>query len=70
MRVEVDERSETIGYRIREAQVQQVPYMVVLGDKEAASGQVSVRHRRNGDLGLMTPEEFIHRVHTEIKFKQ
>ena len=70
VRVDVDERSETIGYRIREAQVQQVPYMVVLGDKEAASGHVSVRHRRSGDLGLMTSEEFITRVLAEIKSKQ
>ena len=70
VRVEVDERSETIKYRIREAQTQQVPYMVVIGDQEAANGQVSVRHRRHGDLGSMPIPDFVHKIKAEIKFKE
>ncbi|HSB61752.1 MAG TPA: His/Gly/Thr/Pro-type tRNA ligase C-terminal domain-containing protein, partial [Vicinamibacteria bacterium] len=51
VRVGVDERSEKMGYKIREAQLQKVPYMLVVGDKEVAAGNVSVRHRQAGDLG-------------------
>jgi threonyl-tRNA synthetase len=51
LRVTVDDRSEKMGYKIREAQVQKIPYMLVVGDKEAAAGNVSVRHRQAGDLG-------------------
>jgi threonyl-tRNA synthetase len=51
VRVHVDDRSEKLGYRIREAQVQKVPYMLVVGDKEVAAKSVSVRHRHAGDLG-------------------
>jgi threonyl-tRNA synthetase len=51
VRVHVDDRSERMGYKIREAQVQKVPYMLVVGDKEVESQQVSVRHRQAGDLG-------------------
>jgi threonyl-tRNA synthetase len=51
LRVHVDDRSEKMGYKIREAQVQKVPYMLVVGDKEVAAGNVSVRHRHAGDLG-------------------
>ena len=53
MRVEVDHRNEKIGYKIREAQMEKIPYMLVLGDKEAESGQVAVRTRTGGDLGAM-----------------
>jgi threonyl-tRNA synthetase len=49
----VDERSEKIGYKIREAQVQQIAYMLVVGDKEVEAHNVAVRHRRLGDLGTM-----------------
>lgn len=70
IRCEIDTRSETIKYRIREAQVQQVPYMVVIGDKEAATGDLAVRHRRHGDLGTMTSDEFLHRVKAEIAVKE
>ncbi|HEY9679641.1 MAG TPA: threonine--tRNA ligase [Drouetiella sp.] len=70
IRVHLDERSETLKYRIREAQVQQVPYMLVLGDNEVSTGQVSVRHRRLDDLGAMPLEKFIERINTEIKFKE
>jgi threonyl-tRNA synthetase len=53
LRVHVDDRSEKMGYKIREAQVQKVPYMLVVGDKEASAGTVAVRHRHAGDLGAM-----------------
>ena len=65
IRVEVDERSEKIGYKIREAQLQKTPYMLVIGDKEAEGQTVSVRHRKAGDLGAMRIADFISRVHEE-----
>ena len=55
LRVELDDRQEKIGYKIREAQLQKVPYMLVVGDREAAEGTVSVRSRSGGDLGARTP---------------
>jgi len=57
-RVETDFRSEKIGYKIREAQMQKVPYMLVLGDKEAESGLVTVRKRSEGDIGTMSLDDF------------
>jgi threonyl-tRNA synthetase len=57
-RVEVDDRNEKLGYRIREAQAQKVPYMLVVGDKEVESGSVAVRHRFKGDLGSIPVEAF------------
>jgi len=53
IRVETDHRNEKIGYKIREAQMEKVPYMLVLGDKEAEGNQVAVRSRAGGDLGAM-----------------
>lgn len=58
IRVEVDERSEKIGYKIREAQMEKVPYMLIVGDKEEAEGMVAVRVRAQGDIGAMTFEGF------------
>jgi threonyl-tRNA synthetase len=57
LRVRVDDRSEKMNYKIREAQVQKIPYMLVVGDKEVASGNVSLRHRQLGDLGVAGIEE-------------
>jgi threonyl-tRNA synthetase len=57
VRVQIDDRSEKLGYKIREAQVQKVPYMLVVGDKEAAAGGVSVRHRHAGDMGTRSVAE-------------
>ncbi|WP_294854568.1 threonine--tRNA ligase [uncultured Oscillibacter sp.] len=57
-RVEVDLRNEKIGKKIREAQLEKDPFMLVVGDKEAESGQVAVRHRADGDLGVMSLEAF------------
>lgn len=63
-----DNRNEKIGYKIREAQVDKVPYMLILGDKEAESGNVSVRHR-NDDLGQMSFDAFVEMLRTEIDTK-
>jgi threonyl-tRNA synthetase len=62
LRVSVDERSESTRYKIREAQVQKIPYMLVVGDKEVEAGNVSVRHRHAGDLGLEAVAAFGDRV--------
>jgi threonyl-tRNA synthetase len=62
LRVHVDDRSEKTGYKIREAQVQKVPYMLVVGDKEVEAGSVAVRHRKAGDLGPQPVAEFGTRV--------
>ena len=67
VRVEVDDRAEKIGYKIREAQLQKVPYMLVVGDKEEASGEVGVRNRKDGDLGAMKLEDFVSKIDEEIK---
>lgn len=63
IRVEVDARNEKIGYKIREARLEKLPYMCIIGDNEVESGSVSVRERgENGDLGSMSVEEFINRA--------
>lgn len=69
MRVEVDARSEKIGYKIREAQLEKVPYMILLGDKDIENGTISVRHRKEGDLGAMALEAFVERALQEIDSK-
>ncbi len=69
VRVEVDERSEKIGYKIREAQMEKVPYMLVLGDKEEENGVVAVRVRGKGDVGAMTFEAFRDMVLEAIRTK-
>ncbi len=69
LRVELDERSEKIGYKIREAQLEKVPYMLIVGDKEAESGTVSVRSRKEGDLGAIPTDIFIKMAQREIETK-
>ena len=69
IRVELDDRAEKIGYKIREAQLQKIPYMLIIGEKEVESGTVSVRSRKDGDLGAVKVEEFIDRAVEEIKTK-
>ena len=69
MRVEVDDRSEKIGYKIREAQLQKIPYMVVIGDKDIENNTVSIRHRKDGDMGSMSLEDFIKLTKEEIDTK-
>jgi threonyl-tRNA synthetase len=70
LRVEVDERQEKIGYKIREAQLQKIPYMLVVGDKEVADGAVSVRSRVGGDHGAQPVAAFIDAVLTETREKR
>lgn len=62
IRVEVDDRNEKTGYKIREAQLEKVPYMIVIGTKEVEEGTVSVRSRKSGDEGSMSKKAFIDRV--------
>jgi threonyl-tRNA synthetase len=67
LRVELDDRNEKMGYKIREAQTQKVPYMLVMGDREEQSGQVSVRNRFQGDEGGQSLESFLERIKTQIE---
>ena len=69
IRVELDSRNEKIGYKIREAQMEKVPYMLVIGEKEASEGLVAVRRRDKGDLGAVSADEFIAGVSKEIAEK-
>ncbi|MBQ7106417.1 MAG: threonine--tRNA ligase [Clostridia bacterium] len=67
IRVEIDDRNEKIGYKIREARLQKVPYMLIVGDNEVESGTLSVRQRgEDGDLGSMSVEDYIARITEEI----
>lgn len=70
IRTELDDRSETVGYKIRSAQLEKVPYMIVIGDKEAESGVVSVRRRGEGVIGEMSLDDFIARLQKEIAEKR
>ena len=70
IRVELDTRNEKIGYKIREAQLEKVPYMLIAGEKEQADGTVSVRSRKNGDQGAMPIDEFIDSILLEIKNRE
>jgi len=66
LRVAVDARNEKTGFKIREAQVQKIPYMLITGDREVEAGKVSVRQREAGDLGAMVLSDFIARVTSEL----
>ena len=70
VRAEADVRNEKVGYKIREAQVQKVPYMLVVGDKEAEVGEVAVRERVAGDVGSLKVEAFLAKIKDEIASKQ
>ena len=67
IRVEVDDREEKIGYKIREAQLSKTPYMLIVGDKEKEANAVGVRSRKEGDIGAQKLEEFISNIKEEIK---
>ncbi|MBQ8003282.1 MAG: threonine--tRNA ligase, partial [Clostridia bacterium] len=69
IRSECDDRSEKIGYKIREAQLEKVPYMLVVGDKEVEDGAVAVRSRKEGDRGSMKVNDFILALMDEIANK-
>lgn len=70
IRVELDARKEKINYKIREAQGQKIPYMLVVGDKEMEQAGVAVRHRSEGDLGVMATTEFVDKISKEIANKE
>ena len=67
IRLEIDDRNEKVGYKIREAQLQKVPYMLILGEKEVKDNAVSVRDRKEGDLGVISIEEFILKIKKEME---
>ena len=67
IRVELDDRQEKIGYKIREAQLHKIPYMIILGDKEIEAKAVGVRSRKDGDIGQMGIDEFINRLKSEVE---
>ena len=69
-RVELDDRNEKIGKKIREAQLQKTPYMLVIGENEKAENKVAVRHRKIGDLGAMSVEELIKQLVEERDKKE
>ena len=69
IRVQVDDRNEKIGFKIREAELQKIPYMIIVGEKEAQSGQIAVRKRKKGDLGQFELKNFIDQVSKEIHEK-
>ena len=66
IRTELDSRQEKIGYKIREAQLQKIPYMLILGEKEIESNKVGVRSRKQGDIGQMDLEQFIQNIEQEV----
>jgi threonyl-tRNA synthetase len=70
IRVKVDDRNEKIGLKIREAQLQKVPYMLVVGDKEAAGGSVSLRTRKQGDQGSLSREDVVQRIRDDIETRR
>ena len=70
IRVEIDSRSEKIGYKIREAQLQQIPYMLVVGEKEVEAKVVAVRSRDEGDQGQMSVEDLVSKIIEEVKIKK
>ena len=69
MRIEIDDRSEKIGYKIREAQLEKVPYMLLVGDKDIENNTVSIRDRRDGDIGSMALADFIAKITEEVANK-
>ena len=69
LRVETDLRNEKIGFKIREAQMQKIPYMLIVGDKEVENGVVAVRARKGGDLGTMTLDAFEQKINEEVASK-
>ena len=70
IKVEADYRTEKIGYKIREARLERVPYILVVGEKEAANNEVSVRSRKNDDEGAVALDSFVERIKTEIANKE
>jgi len=70
IRAEVNNENETIGKKIREAEMQKIPYMLIVGDKEMNAKSVAVRNRKTGDLGMMKIDEFIEKINKEMEEKK
>lgn len=70
VRAEFDQRNQKVGYKIREAEVQKIPYMLIIGDKEIENNRVSIRHKGEGDKGAIPVEEFLAQILDEIKLKK
>ena len=70
IRVEIDTRTEKIGYKIREARLERTPYILVVGEKEAENREVSVRSRKNGDEGALKLDELVNRIVLEVANKE
>jgi len=66
----LDDRNEKVGYKIREAQVKKIPYMLIVGEKEVADGTVAVRSRNGGDMGAMKLADFIAKLAKEVAEKK
>ena len=69
IRVEVDDRNEKTGYKIREAQLQKIPYMLIVGEKEVEANTVSIRSREEGDIGAKSVEDFTTEILKKIEEK-
>ncbi len=69
-RIEIDDRSEKLGFKLREAQLEKVPYMIVVGDKDVEANAVSVRSRKAGDMGSMSVDEFVDMIVDEVENKK
>lgn len=67
LRIEIDDRNEKIGYKIREAQLEKIPYMLIVGDKEAEDESIGVRSRKDGDIGAVSINDFINKIQEEVK---
>ena len=70
IRVEVDDRNEKTGYKIREAQLQKIPYMLIVGEKEIEGNTVSIRSREDGDVGVKAVDEFVKEILDRIESKK
>ena len=70
IRVELDDRTEKVGFKIREAQLEKIPYMLVIGEKELESGEISVRSRDEGELGSMSVDAFIEKISKQIEERE
>jgi len=69
IRVQIDDSDEKLGKKIRQTQMEKIPYMLVVGDKEVESGTLAVRSRKEGELGELTVDEFIAKIKNEIDTK-
>ena len=70
IRVEVDDRNEKTGYKIREAQLQKIPYMLIVGEKEVEGNTVSIRSREEGDIGVKVVDDFVEEILEKVENKK